>query len=179
MLSGCGSSSSTDGPSSPLSDAKPLKPAPRHTAKAPRRHKPRATSAPRVGTTRRINAGDTQLDVTIKQLIDPLRGSGASLPGQTHAVGVLVEIRNVGSAVYDSSATGDLSVVPSTGAAPPAFAPTGICQTQLRDFDNYITSDEVRDGCVVFDVRNGARVREVRFSPHARATGRAAWSTER
>lgn len=117
--------------------------------------------------------------MTIKRLIDPLRYSGASLPPKTHAVGVLVEIRNIGSGLYDSSATGDVSVVPSTGPAPPVFAPSGTCQTQLRDFDNYITAGVVRDGCVVFAVGNSARVKAVLFSPHAQRRGRASWSVGR
>jgi hypothetical protein len=145
-----------------------------HRAKRPVKHSPRGA---RVGETRRVDAGDTQLEVTVKQLIDPLRDSGASLPHTTHAVGVLVEIRNVGSGVYDSSATGDFSIVPTAGTAPPLFAPSGTCETQLRDFDNYITSGEVRDGCVVFDVGKRARVSEIRFSPHAQAAGRVIWET--
>jgi hypothetical protein len=117
--------------------------------------------------------------VTINRLIDPLRDSGASLLPHTHAVGVLVRIRNDGPAVYDSSATGDFSVEPSTGSAAPVFAPSGRCQTQLRDFDNYITAGEVRDGCLAFSVTNGARITAVRFSPHAHVAGRVTWLSSR
>jgi hypothetical protein len=160
-------------------DAKPLRPPAKHSTKprAHRRH--RSPSASTIGDTRRVDAGDAQLEVTVRRLIDPLRDSGASLPPRTRAVGVLVAIRNIGPGVYDSSATGDVSVVPSSGPAPPVFAPDGTCQTQLRDFDNYITSGEVRDGCVVFAVPRRARVTAVRFSPHAQATHRATWTSTR
>jgi len=59
------------------------------------------------------------------------------------------------------------------------FAPHGECRTQLRDFDNYISAGEIRDGCVVFDVSNHAHVRAVRFSPHAEAAGRVTWTVRR
>jgi hypothetical protein len=91
---------------------------------------------------------------------------------------VLVQIENHGPDVYDSSATGDISVVPSSGTATPTFAPHGACQTPLRDFDNYITAGESRHGCVAFAIPSGARVLAVRFSPQGQAAGRATWLAE-
>jgi hypothetical protein len=179
LLCGCGSDSSAPPATSAFADAKPLRPPAHRSAKSTSHRPRRGPSATTIGATRRIDAGDAQLEVTVRRVIDPLRDSGASLPPRTRAVGVLVEIRNVGSGVYHSSATGDISVVPSHGAAPPVFAPAGICQTQLRDFDNYITSGEVRDGCVVFAVRRGAHLTAIRFSPHAQAAHRAIWTSAR
>jgi hypothetical protein len=179
LLCGCGSSSSAPSISPAFVHAKPLRPPAKRSAKSKphrRHHRPTAST---LGATHRVDAGDAQLAVTVRRLIDPLRDSGASLLPKTHAVGVLVQIRNVGSTVYDSSATGDFSIVTSAGAAPPVFLPHGTCQTQLRDFDNYIASGEVRDGCVAFDISNGASVRAVRFSPHAHAAGRATWTVRR
>jgi hypothetical protein len=173
-VAGCGSSA----PSAPSASG-PIKPTPlkppvgRHAAA--RKHHPGADT-PGVGSTRRANAGGAQLDVTVRRVIDPLRDSGAAPLAGKHAVGVLVQVHNRGAAVYDSSATGDFSIVPSSGTAPPAFAPSGICQTHDRDFENYITAGEVRVGCVVFDVKNGASVKGVRFSPHAQAAGRLSWA---
>jgi hypothetical protein len=122
-----------------------------------------------------VNATGAQLDVTITRVVDPLRDTGASLLPGTHAVGVLVRLDNHGPAVYDSSATGDFSIVPTAGPAPPVFAPSGSCQTEDRDFDNYITAGEVRTGCVTFALHNGAQVKAVRFSPHAQLAGRVSW----
>jgi hypothetical protein len=116
------------------------------------------------------------LAVTVSRVINPLAGSGAALQPGTHAVGVIVRIQNHGPGVYDSSATGDISLVPASGSATPVFAAHGVCQTQLRDFDNYITAGEVRHGCVAFSIENGASVSAVRFSPHGRAAGRATWA---
>jgi hypothetical protein len=109
-------------------------------------------------------------------VISPLADSGAALQPGTRAVGVVVRIQNRGPGVYDSSATGDVSIAASSGSATPVFAPHGICQTPLRDFDNYITAGEVRQGCVTFAVQAGAKVVAVRFSPHGRAAGRATWT---
>jgi hypothetical protein len=128
-----------------------------------------------VGRTQIVHASEARLSVTISRVLDPLKGSGAALFSGTRAVGVVVEIQNRGPGVYDSSATGDISLVASAGGATPAFAPHGACQTPLRDFDNYITAGESRHGCVAFAVASGARVLAVRFSPHGQPKGRATW----
>lgn len=118
----------------------------------------------------------TRLSVTVTRLIDPLSHSGAALQPGTRAVGVVLRIQNHGPGIYDSSATGDISIVPSSGSATPVFAAHGVCQTPLRDFDNYITAGEIRHGCVAFSIEMGAKVVAVRFSPHGRAAGRATWA---
>lgn len=131
---------------------------------------------PGVGATQRVDAGGARLNVTLTRVIDPLRGAGAALAPGTRAVGVLVRIVSAGPALYDSSATGDFSLVASAGVVTPAFARHGVCRTPLNDFDRYITAGETRSGCVVFAVATHARVLAVRFSPHARARGRLTWS---
>jgi hypothetical protein len=108
-------------------------------------------------------------------VIDPLLKSGAALPAGNRAVGVEVTLANAGPTVYDSSATGDFSVVVSGGPVEPVFAPSGVCQTPLNDFDRYITAGEERSGCVAFAVPAKARVLGVRFSPHAQPVGRLTW----
>lgn len=127
-----------------------------------------------MGATQRVHAGAATLSVTVSKVIDPLRGSGASLPAGRRLVGVFVRILNHGPAVYDSSATGDVSLR-SRGGAQPTFVPRGACQTPLRDFDNEISPGEARAGCVAFSVSSGAKVIAVRFSPHGAAAGRASW----
>jgi hypothetical protein len=131
---------------------------------------------PPVGATQHVLTRGAGLSVTLRAVIDPLTGSGASLQAGTRAVGVLVQIRNAGPAVYDSSATGDFTVVPSSGTVTPLLATRGICKTPVEDFDRYITAGEDRVGCVVFAVSDGATLAAVRFSPHARAAGRLLWA---
>jgi hypothetical protein len=77
---------------------------------------------------------------------------------------------------YDSSSTGDFSVLSSTGAARPVFAPSGVCATPLRDWDNEISPGETRSGCVAYSLPKTARVVAIRFSPHAQANGRVTWA---
>jgi hypothetical protein len=132
-----------------------------------------------VGASERVRAPGATLSVTLDRVIEPLDDSGVALQPGTRAVGVVVRIQNRGPGVYDSSATGDVSVVPSAGSATPVFAPHGICQTPLRDFDNYITAGEVRRGCVAFSIQAGAKVVAVRFSPHGKSAGRATWVAAR
>ena len=131
---------------------------------------------PAVGGAQHVSSGGAALTVILRRVIDPLHGSGAGLPPGTRAVAVLVQIRNAGPAIYDSSATGDFSVVVSGGNVTPVFARRGICRTPQNDFDRYITAGEDRVGCVVFAVANGATVEAVTFSPHARAKGRLTWA---
>ncbi len=166
-LAGCGSSGAP-GTSSQATTT--------HAAQARTHRRAPRPSGPRVGSTQTVHAGTGTLSVTVTHVIDPLEGSGATVPPGTHPVGVLVRIVNHGPGVYDSSATGDISLRTSSGEASPTFVPQGVCQTPLRDFDNYIGAGAERAGCVTFAVRSGARLVAVRFSPHGQAAGRVAWA---
>jgi hypothetical protein len=114
--------------------------------------------------------------VKLREVIDPLRGSGAKLQRGTRAVGVIVQIRSSGPRVYDSSATGDISLVASRGPVTPVLATRGVCRTPLNDFDRYITAGEDRVGCVVFAVSDTATLDAVRFLPHAHLRGQLIWA---
>ena len=129
-----------------------------------------------VGTPQRVNAGGARLTVTLRGVIDPLRASGARLAPGTRAVGVLIQIRNAGPRLYDSSATGDVRLAASGGTVTPVLATRGVCRTPLDDFDRYITPGEDRIGCVAFAVANGATLDAVWFSPHAQRLGRLTWA---
>lgn len=107
-------------------------------------------------------------------MLDPLTGSGAALLPGTRAVGVLVTIRAV-SGTYDSTASGDWSVLSTRGMAAPLFVKQGECQTPLVDFESEIGAGEERSGCVGFSVPARARIVAVRFSPHSRAPGTVTW----
>lgn len=138
--------------------------------------RPRRRPGPRVGATQRVPAPGTTLTVTVTSLIDPLRASGAKVPHGTRAVGVLVSVRNAGQGGYDSSATGDFSLLSAGGPAAPVFVPAGPCQTPLQDFMNAISAGELRTGCVAFAVPSGQAPSTVRFSPDGGATGhRLSW----
>lgn len=131
---------------------------------------------PRVGATQRVDAAGARLAVTLRRVIDPLRAAGVELPPGTRAVAVIVQIRSSGPKLYDSSATGDITLRASGGAVTPVLATRGICKTQLDDFDRYITAGEDRVGCVAFAVANGATLDAVWFSPHAHRLGRLTWA---
>jgi len=131
---------------------------------------------PQPGARQRVDAGGALLSVTLRSVIDPLRGSGAELPPRTRAVGVMIQIRSSGPKLYDSSATGDIGLVVSSGLVTPVLATRGVCKTPLEDFDRYITAGEDRIGCVVFAVADGATLDAVRFSPHAHRLGRLTWA---
>ena len=128
-----------------------------------------------VGAAQPVRSGGAALTVTVRTVIDPLVGSGASLQPGTRAVGVEVAIRNAGPAVYDSSATGDISLAVTRGSVSPVFASAGVCETPDQDFDSYITAGEDRMGCVAFAVPAHSRVLAVRFSPHAQDADRLSW----
>lgn len=132
-----------------------------------------------MGSPQRVAVAGAHLTVTVRAVLDPLIDSGASLPPGAHAVGVEIAIANAGPATYDSSATGDVSLVAAGGPVTPVFAPAGTCRTPLQDFDNEIGAGQTRSGCVVFAVPSHARVVAVRFSPHASRLGRVAWRVAR
>ncbi len=114
--------------------------------------------------------------MTIQKVINPLRGSGALLTHGAHAVGVMAEIVDDGPGDYNSSSTGDFSIVSSSGATMPVFAPSGQCQTPLRDWDNEMGPGEARSGCVAFSIPDSAHLVAVRFSPNAQPHGRVSWA---
>jgi hypothetical protein len=122
-----------------------------------------------------VHASGSTLDVTVSKLLDPLAQTGAALLAGTRATGVQVAIRNVAGATYDSTASGDWSVLTTAGLASPLFARHGACQTPLADFESLISAGETRTGCVAFSVPRRARILSVRFSPHSRAPGTVAW----
>jgi hypothetical protein len=173
-LTGCGSSSQSPTSTAAKVSSKTL-PTTTLASQAPMTVTRPAPPQPHVGATLRVHTSGTVLAVTVTKIIDPLTDSGAALLPGMRTVGVLVALQNNGSDVYDSSATGDFSIVASSGATTPEFAPSGVCQTPLRDFDNYITNGEQRSGCVVFALGDHARLLAVRFSPHGQPQGRVTW----
>lgn len=145
------------------------------TAPARRRPpRPRLRGAP-IGATQRVTTGTSRLAVTVSRVLDPLRDSGAALVPGTRAVGVVVTISNEAGSTYDSTASGDLSVLTTAGPASPLFVKQGICQTQLTDFESLIGVGETHSGCVGFAAARRARIVSVRFSPHARRPGSVVW----
>jgi hypothetical protein len=114
--------------------------------------------------------------VTLRSVIDPLRGSRAELQHGARAVGVVFQIRSAGPRIYDSSATADISIEVSSGSVTPVLATRGVCKTPVEDFDRYITSGEDRVGCVVFAIDDAAAVDAVRFAPHARTRRALTWA---
>jgi hypothetical protein len=128
-----------------------------------------------VGATQRVHAGSSTLAVTVARVLDPLTDSGGRpLPG-TRPLGVMVAIRHLAGATYDSTASGDWSLLTTAGPAPPLFVRHGICQTPLVDFESLVGSGETRSGCVAFSVPRGAHLTGIRFSPHSRAAGAVRW----
>jgi uncharacterized protein DUF4352 len=124
---------------------------------------------PRVGTSQRVRTPDTTLVVTVRRVIDPLRGSGALLSPGDSAAGVEMAVRNTGKGVYDSSSESDVALPTSSGAlAEPAFASHGQCATSEIDFLKLVEPGESRSGCVAFDVPRGDRPVAVRFVPERR-----------
>ncbi|HWE13670.1 MAG TPA: hypothetical protein VG365_09175 [Solirubrobacteraceae bacterium] len=122
-----------------------------------------------------MNAGSSKLAVTVIRVVDPLAGSGSRLLGGMRPVGVLVTVRNLAGATYDSTASGDWSLIPSAGTASPLFIKRGVCQTPVVDFESLIGAGEARSGCVGFSVSRGAHVSALSFSPHSRAPGAVRW----
>jgi hypothetical protein len=147
---------------------------PKTPTKTPRKTVHPAAAKPSgapIGASRSVNAHGTKLVVTTSKVTDPLRGSGATLLPATRVVAVYVRIANRGPGGYDSSSTGDISIIPSSGVASPAFAPRGPCKTPDQDFDNAIGPGESRTGCVVFTLNVGARLAGERFAADGGGAG--------
>jgi hypothetical protein len=175
-LAGCGGSPSSPSSSatSPTTSSSATATSTTTTAAPRPRRRPRPRGAP-VGTTQSVHAGTSTLAVTVTRVLDPLTGTGSALVPGHRATGVEVAVRVESGATYDSTASGDWSVLSTAGLASPLFVKQGVCETPLADFESLIGVGESRSGCVAFSVPRHARVLSVRFSPHARARGTVAW----
>jgi hypothetical protein len=174
---GCGGSAHSATASSATTSSSPSSSSTTATttsAPPPARRRPRPRGAP-VGAALRVHAGTSTLLVTVSKVLDPLTGTGSALLPGHRASGVEVAIRAVAGATYDSTASGDWSLLTTAGLASPLFVKQGVCQTPLADFESLIGVGESRDGCVAFSVPRHARILSVRFSPHSRARGNVAW----
>ena len=174
-VAGCGGSGSSSSSASATTTAGPSATTTASTsapAPPPRRRRPRG--AP-VGAALRVRAGTSTLLVTVARVLDPLSGTGSAPPPGSRATGVQVSIRGVTGATYDSTASGDWSILTTAGLASPLFVKQGVCETPLADFESLIGVGQSREGCVAFSVPRRARILSVRFSPHSRARGTVAW----
>ena len=127
---------------------------------------PKRPPVPRVGDTLRVRTRTTTLAVTVSRVIEPLRRSGVVVAPGDRSVGVLVAVRNLGRALYDSTAEGDFSIYSTRGErAQVVFVPHGRCATAEFNFLKQIAPHERRTGCVAFALPGGGRPRLVRFSP--------------
>jgi hypothetical protein len=177
-LTGCGGGTSTSTSHSGSPDTTATSTTRTTTRARRRRARPAGrvpTSAAPVGRAQRVHAGSSILTVTVAKVYGKLSGTGAALLPGTHAAGVELTIHNDAGATYDSTASGDVSVITSSGAAAPLFIKQGVCQTQLTDFESLIGVGETRTGCVGFTMPHGARAVGVRFSPHSRGPGSVTW----
>jgi hypothetical protein len=177
---GCGSSGSPGSSGAKTGASSSGTTAGQTTTRPAKRAKPRKPKAarpvgPRIGTPRGVNAQGTKLTITVARVIDPLKDSGATLLPATRAVAVFVKIANRGPGGYDSSSTGDISIIPSSGVASPAYAPQGACKTPLQDFDNAIGPGESRTGCVAFTLDTTAKLVGERFSADGGGAGVVTW----
>lgn len=166
-LAACGGGSATPAelPASSSSTGTAPKPAPR--------------AGPRVGQGQRVRASATVLKVRVRRVIDPLTGggaAGAASPG-ARGIGVVVEVRNAGGGVYDSSSKTDVTLS-ARGGAPAAllFVPGGGCATSERDFLKLVAPGETRRGCVAFEMPRSSRPALVRFAPDGSARRAARWA---
>ena len=140
------------------------------------RHRPPVVRGPHVGTRQGVHVDGTDLTVTILHVRRLTHTGSRALPG-TRQVGIELRIANQQGATYDSTASGDVSLVLSAGQSEPLDVRRGPCQTPLVDFESIVSAGSVRSGCVAFSVPRRARVLGVRFSPHSRARGRLTWRT--
>jgi hypothetical protein len=177
-LAGCGGSegsgSSTPGISSTTTSSTTSS-ATHH--KVHKRHKRRPPPLPAVGQTQRLSAYGSILHVTVTKVIDPLPYHGANVVPGTRPVGVEVRIAVVGGATYDSTASGDwsLQLAHSSADSTPLSVNSGVCETQLVDFESAIYGGDVREGCVAFSVPTHAKIAAVVFSPHSSAGKAVRW----
>lgn len=169
--SASGSGSATHTTTTRGSATTPAHPRRRHHVSPAQR---RLRHAPPVGVRQGVHIDGTYLTVNVEGVLG-LTDTGARLLPGTRAVGVQLQIANQSGATYDSTSSGDVSLVLSHGMSTPLDVRRGVCETPLVDFESMIVSGDVRSGCVAFSVPHAARVVGVRFSPFSRPRGALSW----
>jgi len=129
-----------------------------------------------VGARQGVHIDGTYLTVTILRVLD-LTDTGSPALAGTRQVGVELRIANQAGATYDSTASGDFSLILASGASEPLDIRRGVCETPLQDFESIVSAGSVRTGCVAFSVPKHVRVVGVRFEPHSRPRGELTWRT--
>ena len=71
--------------------------------------------------------------------------------------------------------TGRCSWRHASADATPLSVNSGVCETQLVDFESAIYSGDVRPGCVGFSLPKHAKIAAVVFSPHSNAAKAVRW----
>ena len=135
---------------------------------------PHMVHGPPIGSRQQVHTHGADLTVTVTRVLSLTHTHSPALGG-TRQVGVSLRIANQAGETYDSTSSGDVSVVLSAGQAEPLFVRAGPCATPLVDFESMIESGDVRSGCVAFSVPRRSRILGVRFSPHARTAGTLSW----
>jgi hypothetical protein len=128
---------------------------------------PTGTSTGHLGGTLLVSdSSGTQLDVTLKKVIDPASGANSySKPAKgNHFVGVKLRIHNTATATYQNNANNETTITLANGKKLHAdYNPITGC----GNFDNgqiTLKAGAASTGCVTFQVPKGQKVIQVGYS---------------
>jgi hypothetical protein len=128
---------------------------------------PTGTSTGQLGTTLPVSdSNGTQLDVTLKKVIDPASGANSySSPAKgNHFVGVKLRIHNTATTTYQNNANNETTITLTNGRKLYAdYNPIAGC----GNFDNgqiTLKAGAASTGCVTFQVPKGQKVTQVGYS---------------
>jgi hypothetical protein len=127
---------------------------------------PTGTSTGQLGSTLPVsNSSGTQLDVTLKKVIDPASGANSySNPAKgSHFVGVKLRIHNTATTSYQNNANNETTITLSSGKKLHAdYNPIADC----GNFDNgqiTLKAGASSTGCVTFQVPKAQKVTKVGY----------------
>jgi len=128
---------------------------------------PTGTSTGQLGATLLVSdSSGTQLDVTLKKVIDPASGASKySSPAKgNHFAGVKLRIRNTATTTYQNNANNETTITLSNGKTLHAnYNPIAGC----GNFDNgqvTLKAGATSTGCITFQIPKGQKVTQVSYS---------------
>jgi len=128
---------------------------------------PTGTSTGQLGATLLVSdSSGTQLDVTLKKVIDPASGASKySNPAKgNHFAGVKLRIRNTATTTYQNNANNETTITLSNGKTLHAnYNPIAGC----GNFDNgqvTLKAGATSTGCITFQIPKGQKVTQVSYS---------------
>lgn len=116
-----------------------------------------------VGDTQNIEVSGQELEVTPRNVIDPLAGVGVRPPAGSRIIGVEIEFKNTGSKPVTFQPGGLVQLMASWRPMSPTDVGGGPCATDFTFAELEVGPGSTESGCLVYDAPKNVHVTTLRM----------------